>query len=447
MLGVQAGLRMSALPATRHRPPPGFANSGVLFQLAPRSSRGKIMSGLDPRSLVDPAIWSGPLFHVDSEQGDDGRSGLGGFDGDFSEAVRTIYRAFELGNATGAAYRVAIKPGLYQESSFTKNGQREPSHPVAILGWGGAVRYRTGPHSVTWADQGGTFTTSLSAVRRVFRSDETTEAGIARELTQVEDEGVCAATPNSWCDVSGTIHVNIGAVPGPSDIILLRSFHGARFLSHSHDLYLEDIHCEGGITGTLHCDATATRNIVGVRSSFRYAAPSNPNAPYDAVRIRRTKGLCAFFDCDASGGAKDGWSFHEDGNAGMEVLLENCRGTGNGAGTATSCNGFTTHDGVVAALLGGVFGYSSNGTELHCIQNTKTWCLGTTAIARDSDGTSVAFKCSNAAQMWLEKTQADASGAGTALAIEANGGTVLTRGHQSRAGGTATSNGGSISTF
>lgn len=106
MLGVQAGLRMSALPATRHLPPPEFANSGVLSQLAPRSSRRKITTGLDPRSLVDPAIWSGPLFHVDSNKGDDGRTGLGGFDGDFSQAVRTIYRAFELGNATGAAYRV-----------------------------------------------------------------------------------------------------------------------------------------------------------------------------------------------------------------------------------------------------------------------------------------------------------------------------------------------------
>ncbi|SIT06332.1 hypothetical protein SAMN05421759_11337 [Roseivivax lentus] len=315
---------------------------------------------------------------------------------------------------------------------------------MAILGWGGPVRYRTGPHSVTWSDAGGTYSAAVSSVRRVFRSDETSAAGIDRELVQVADAALCAATVDSWCDVSGTVHVNIGRVPGPSDIVLLRSFHGARFLTHAHDLYMEDIHCEGGITGTLHCDAAAARNIVAVRSSFRFSAPSNPSAPYDAVRIRRTAGLCAFFDCEASGGAKDGWSFHEDGTPGMNVLLVNCRGVGNGDGTATSCNGFTTHDGVVAAVLGGTYGHSVNGTEVHCIQSTKTWCLGTSVVARDVDGTSVAFKCSNAGTMWLEKTRADAAGAGTAYAIEANAGLVLTRGHRTLAGGIATSNGGAV---
>ncbi|MHA6326411.1 hypothetical protein [Roseivivax sp. CAU 1753] len=447
MLSMGTGLARHVRTATRHAPPVGFVAGSVLSALTPQLNRGRVTTGIDPRSLVDAAIWSGPAFHVDGDAGDDGNGGLGSFDGDFADPVRSIYRAFELGNATGAAYRVVVKAGNYEESAFTKNGQREPSQPVAILGWGGAVHFRTGPHAVSWSDAGGTYTTPVSVVRRVFRQDIATEAGLAVELVKVADPGLCAATPDSWCDASGLVHVNIGQVPGAEDIILLRSFHGARFLTHAHDLYLEDIHCEGGITGTLHCDAAAARSIVGVRCSFRYAAPSNPAAPYDAVRIRRTSGLCAFFDCDASGGAKDGWSFHEDGNPGLEVLLQNCRGVGNGAGDATSCNGFTTHDAVVAAVLGGTFGYSRNGTEVHCIQNTRTWCLGTTAIARDGDGSSIAFKCSNAATMWLEKTRADAVGAGSAFGIEANGGTVLTRGHQARAGSVATSNGGTVSPF
>ena len=384
---------------------------------------------------------------MDGVQGDDGRIGLGAADGDFSQALRTIYRAFELGNATGGAYRVLVQPGAYEESAFTKNGQREPIQPVAILGWGGDVRYRTGPFAVGWSDAGATHTTALTAVRRVFRQDVTTPAGLALELAQVADPAACGATLNSWCDAAGIIHVNIGRAPAAEDIALLRSFHGARFLTHAQDLYLENIHCEGGLTGTLHCDAVSARAIVGVNCSFRYATPSNPSAAYDAVRIRRNAGLCAFFDCAASGAAKDGWSFHEDGQAGMNVLLQNCDGLGNGAGVATSCNGFTTHDGVVAAVLGGTFGHSVNGTEVHCIQNTRTWCLGTRAIAMDGDGSSVAFKCSNAATMWLEKTRAEALGAGTAYGVEANGGSVFLRGHDTVSGSVATSNGGTVAPF
>ena len=126
-------------------------------------------------------------------------------------------------------------------------------------------------------------------------TDLLTQQGLYSELAQVSDIATCQSTLNSWCNDGGTLHVNIGQTPGPADIAVIRSFHGARFLTHSHDLYLEDIHCEGGITGALHVDAAASRNVVGVRCSFRYSAPSNVNNPLDAVQLRRTDGLAAFF--------------------------------------------------------------------------------------------------------------------------------------------------------
>lgn len=206
------------------------------------------------------------------------------------------------------------------------------------------------------------------------------------------------------------VHVNIGRAPGPEDIAVIRSFHGARFLTHDRDFYLENVQAESGITGALHFDAAAARDIVGVDCTFRYSAPSTHAAPKDAVQVRRTNGLVAFFNCDASNAAKDGWSFHEDGADGMHVLLQDCTGWRNGIDGATSCNGFTTHDGVRAILLGGDFGLSRNGTEVHVIQSTQTWAAGSRAVARDIDGTSVAFKCSNAAVMWMQDCVADADG-------------------------------------
>jgi hypothetical protein len=447
MIAVGLGLAQGFRSETPIPLPAGFGWDTGRFPLNVTKGGAGYSANLTPRDLVDPLIWSGAAIHVDRATGDDANTGLGGQDGDFSDAKRSIYAAFVTGNALGAPYRVLVRAGEYEESAFTRNGNDEPDQPVAVIGWDGPVRYRTGPFFASWSDAGGSYSTPLSAVRRVFRTDVLDANGLYTELLKAADLAACQATSNSWFDDAGIVHVNIGLAPGAQDIALIRSFHGARFLTHTSDLYLEDIHCEGGITGALHCDAIADRNVVGVRCSFRYSAPSNVNNPRDAVQVRRTNGLVAFFDCDASGGADDGWSFHEDGYVGMHVLMQGCTGYGNGIDPATSVNGFTTHDGLRAIDLGGSYGWSRNGTEVHCIQATHTWMAGSTAVARDIDGTSVAFKCSNQSFMWLQDSVADAQGGATNYAIEANGGTVYTRGHQALAGTEATSNGGSVSPF
>lgn len=447
MIAVGVGLAPQFRSDTPIPLPIGFGWDSGRFAISITKGGAGYRADLDPRDLVKPGIWTGAAIHVDRATGDDANTGLGAQDGDFTNAKRSIHAGFVAGNATAAPYRVIVKAGEYEESAFTRNGNDEPDQAVAVIGWDGPVRYRTGPFAATWSDAGGSYSTSLSAVRRVYRTDVLNAHGLFSELEKADDVATCQATSNSWFDDAGTVHVNIGQAPGTGDIALIRSFHGARFLTHTDDLYLEDIHCEGGITGALHCDAVANRNVVGVRCSFRYSAPSNINNPRDAVQVRRTNGLVAFFDCDASSGAEDGWSFHEDGHAGMHVLMQGCTGYENGAFTATSCNGFTTHDNVQAIDLDGSYGYSRNGTEVHCIQTTHTWLAGTRAVARDIDGTSVAFKCSNPSFMWLQDTLADAQGGVTNYAIEANGGTVYTRGHQVVAGTEATSNGGSISGF
>jgi hypothetical protein len=447
MLGLAVGMT----PQYRGRVPvpfpDGFGWDTGRFDFDISQSGGRYQAEISPRDLVDPAIWTGPALHVDGATGDDGNSGLGAQDGDFSDAKRTIYAAFVAGNATGAPYRVLVKAGIYEESAFTRNGNDEPSQAVAVIGWGGALRYRTGPFSVVWTDAGGTFSAPETSVRRVFRCDAQTPEGLHGELTQVADVAACVATPDSWVQDGSLVHVNIGGAPGPEDIAVIRSFHGARFLSHDKDFYLENVHAEGGITGALHFDAVAARNIVGVNCTFRYSAPSNPAAPKDAVQVRRTDGLVAFFNCDASNGAKDGWSFHEDGADGMHVLLQDCTGWRNGIDGATSCNGFTTHDGVRAILLGGNYGLSRNGTEVHVIQSTETWAAGSRAVARDIDGTSVAFKCSNDAILWVQDCVADAEGPAENYALEANAGTVFTRGFVVVAGGIEVSPEGSVTPF
>ncbi len=447
MIGLSTGLKPQASARQGVDFPAGFDWDQARFGFAVHKMGKTYGADIQPRNLVDAGIWSGAAIHVDSATGDDSNSGLGTQDGDFINAKRTIHAAFVAGNATAAPYRVLIKPGTYEESAFTRNGNEEPDQPVAVIGWQGPVRYRTGPFQPVWSDADGTYSSGVSSVKRAFRTDMLTAEGHFTELSKVVDVATCATTQNSWTQDGGTVHVNVGGAPGAEDIALLRSFHGARFMSHDQDFYLENIHTEGGITGALHFDAVATRNIVGVNCSFRYSAPSNPSSPLDAARVRRTNGLVAFFGCDASHGAKDGWSFHEDGTPGMHVLLQNCTGWQNGVDGATSCNAFTTHDSVRAIVLNGAFGLSRNGTEMHCIQSTESWLAGVRAVARDVDGTSVAFKCSNPSFMWLQDCIGDAAGAATNYALEANAGTVFTRDFDIVAGSVETSLGGSVTPF
>ncbi len=264
MIGVWVGLGPQFSSSDSVAFPTGFGWDQARFDVPITQSGGRYQANVDPRDLVDPAIWAGPAYHVDSFAGDDANSGLGGTDGDFSDAKRSIHSAFVAGNATGAAYRVLIKSGQFEESAFTRNGNDEPDQPVAIIGWDGPVRYRTGPFNVSWSDAGGTFTAGVSSVRRALRTDVLTPEGQYTELQKVADVATCAATPDSWYPDGGMVHVNIGGQPGAGDIALIRSFHGARFLSHDRDMYMENIHTEGGITGSLHFDAVATRNVVGV---------------------------------------------------------------------------------------------------------------------------------------------------------------------------------------
>lgn len=449
---VEVGLALSSSlgkgGSASFAPPVGLGWSGTPTGLSASQSGNTYSADVNPLALVDPAIWSGQAYHVDGVSGDDSNSGLGAIDGDFSAAKKSIHAAFAAGNAAGAPYRVLINPGEFVGSAFTKNGQVEPSQPVAILGWGGAVHYRTGPFEATWTDAGGTYTSGISSLNRLYRTDVLTVNGLYTELSLAPDLATCQANVNTWFKSGSVVHVNIGRAPGTRDIAAMRNFNGARFVTHTDDLYLENIHCEGGVTGALHCDPQADRNIVGVNCTFRYSSPSNVNAPRDAVSVRRTNGLVAFFDSDASGGAKDGWSFHDDSYGEMHVLMSNCTGFENGAFSSTSCNGFTAHDSVISAVIGGAYGYSRNGAEVHLIQGARAWIMGAIATARDPDGSCVSFKCSNATTMWLENTQADAAGGAVSnLAIEANGGTVFVRDHSAISGTNSAYGGGSITAF
>ncbi|WP_264213212.1 hypothetical protein [Leisingera thetidis] len=431
--------------------PPGLGWDDEQFPLPLHPAAQGYAVDLDPRALVDPAVWSGPAIHVDIATGDDGNSGLGAQDGDFSAAVKTIHAAFTAGNATGGAYRVLVKSGFYKENHFTNNGAVEPDQPVALVAWGGRVLYRTGPENPAFAfDQGTTYSTSLSSTQRVFRTDVTDAQGRYQELSAAADLAACRATAGTFFKDGSTVYVNIGADPD-GKIALIRSIHGARFLTHAEDFYIEGFDIEGGITGAFHMDAAAARNVICDGCTFRYSATGTPGAQQDAFRVLRTNGLVWARGCDAAYGAKDNWNFHENGTPGMHVLLEACTGGRPGWDAAASCNDFTTHDGVTAAAISCSFegGGPRPGSTVHCIETARSWLLDCRIQADDSDGDgqAIALSCSNDASMWLEGSSLQALGAAQDnIALRANGGQIFLR-RSTEAGTRDISAGGSISGY
>lgn len=430
-----------------HRVPEGL-QWPARYNFTAIKSAGSWDVGISPRSLVNPAIFEGKRYHVRPETGDDDSSGLGEFVGDFSSAMRTVRAAITAGNATGEPYAIYIDASeVMRESNLTQAALPGPTQPCALIGLGGQALYQAGPDpaGVSWTlVSGTTYSAPVSASRRVLRTDVLDEFGLYQDLEEKGDVAAVNAQVNSWCIDGSTTYVNIGEAP-TGNILTLRNFRALDFSDSVEDLYLENLTIHGGGTGNMRLTATAERNVVGNSVNFQYVGSANKGSnPQDAVTIQNTTGLLAFFDSRADFGHKDGWNFHQDAASETNVLMVNCQGYRSGRDTDTSSNAFTTHDEVKAAVIGCSFGNSFYGTDVHCIQNSRTWCLDVDVTASDADGSSTAFKCSNSSFMWLEGTRADASGQAENYAIEANGGTVYKRGHVTSAGTETAYSGGSI---
>ncbi|SDE46742.1 hypothetical protein SAMN04488105_10417 [Salipiger thiooxidans] len=417
------------------------------------------LCSVNPRTLVAMAIWSGNVFYVDPEEGDDSNDGVGDYWGDYSSAKRNLHAAITAGNATGSAYIIKVKGGESPgETWATNNGAVEPTQHMAII-CDAPMYYRVGSWTNTWTlDSGTCYYTTATSIGRVLRTDKRDARGHYIDLEHQQDNGetdaealaAVRANPDNtfWRDLANNrVYVNIGREPGNRHIALLRNVRGLEFDSSTPgDIYIEGMHTEGGIDGAFAVTGTGTRNIVAVNCSFLYQG--HRTQIRNAVSVTQTEGLVAMFGVDGSKGQKDGFGYHSDAGAGLSVLHVNCISADNGRLDETSINGFTTHDTVKSIDIGGRYGWGINGTEVHCIEQTLSWFLGTRATARDPDGTCGAFKCSEDAVMYLEETFADAAGGGTNnFAIEANGGTVLKRNHTNLAGTEEVSGAGSIGTF
>ncbi len=152
-----------------------------------------------------------------------------------------------------------------RELRLHQQRHRRAEPPVAILGWNGLVNYRSGLRSQVWTlDQGTTYTATITSVMRLFRADVLTEEGLYIELVLAASLVACRSTVGTWFkDTGDVLYVNLGKVVSSTDVVVIRGFHGGTVPDPCGRPLSREPRHRGRDTGALHCDAVATRAIIG----------------------------------------------------------------------------------------------------------------------------------------------------------------------------------------
>lgn len=386
----------------------------------------------NPRDRVDSRIWTGTAYHVDVVNGSTGNSGLGSFDGDFTNAKQQISAAITAGNATGAPYRIYVRAGYYAGSRCINGSTAiEPTQPCAIIAVGGAVYNVAGDAIIAWT-QDGTYTNcykyTVANSARVFDLAATDSDGAPLEMTVAADLATCNSTDNTYILTGGVLYVNRtdGAAATTANTLVTRALTSGSFVACTSDLYFEGIYFCGGITGGLHIEAPASRNIVTV--GCRYIGVGSSAYLFDGMRIRANNGLVLSVGDRCYANPKDGFNFHYDnGPTGgkMEVVLIDPISNGNGRYSSTGNNGVTSHDDVRMICVNPSVSANRTGADFHCIEDTQTAIFGGTVAATSAAGAgNAAIKASNNCLMWLDGTNASATSGIYALHAQGAAGVI-----------------------
>lgn len=377
----------------------------------------KYTSDFDPTAYAAAAL-AGTQYFVNVGTGSDVADGFTS-----GTAVKSIWKAIQLGNATATPYRVSIAPGSYpRENGFTNTGTLVPAtQPAAFVASGAGVECWTGS-TLTWpGSPDATFTSTYKVTRgsvaRVLNIGATDANGDYAELTRVADATTCNSTPNSWAQSGSDLYVHRPAEAAPTNLntrVLLKSTPNLQTGATSKDMYVSGIDFQGGNVGCVYLGAAATLNFMAVDCSAKFSGSSTDLV--DAWRLDNITGIVGLVRCTAACAAKDGINFHwsPGGTPTLYGITVDCIGRNNGRDTSTSNNGLTLHDDIIAVDVNGEY-YGNYGTNVIPINACLMFCLGTYAHDSEGDtglgGTSgpIDYQTQMTARLWLQETRSATS--------------------------------------
>jgi hypothetical protein len=403
--------------AGRHRAPP--AGLGFPFNdhpVAVRQRGGRFLTDFRPEAYATAAL-AGPTYHVDIATGSDAASGAG-----WGTALKSIFVATQLGNAGGVPFNVLVKAGTYSRANnFTNNGPMVvPTQPAAYRAFGGRVTCWAG-QDLSWPGSphgtyGNCYAVARSTVTVVLDLLRQNAFGDPVELARAVDPATCNATPDSWAQDGGTLYVRRadGLAPTNANTRVLIVIDAFALGATGKSVFLQGFDFQGGANGGVFVNGTASRSIVCVDCSARFAG--GPSHAGDGFAIEDNTGLVALVGCTAASNANDGFDFRWSlgGTPGLHPLVIDGRAHDNGRHSHTSDRGLACRGGLAAVVVGGDY-HHNDGANLRVSDASKAWCLGVSAHESRGDGARggsqgpVDFAASGTSQLWLEQTRSAVS--------------------------------------
>lgn len=414
--GTAQGSTSSSSTLTR---PTGFTwDSGLPDVSVIKSDVYKL--SVRPDELID--LNSGTTFtnelFVDI---DNPTASLGGDGSTFALATKVIGFAIDTAITSAQPTKIYIKGGVYPRGFGVCNlgVNKVITAPISLEAIGGPVY--TGSFDLeTWtktSGQNNVYEVTKTNTSSLFNPSILDFKGSYTPYVKVATLAECDTTRGTWFNDGSKLfcHSHTGGPVTDFNARIYRNAFSAG-IEGDHDVYIRGFNFEGGSRAALNLKAGVTNTCVLDCVTMKYAmsgAAENALGSVNTVDGLRCQGmgLLAAYNCEASYNSKDGFNYHvENGNL-PSVMMEGCKGFGNGLMEAktNSCNGVTAHDGLSLIDAGGQY-LGSAGTNCgHINDNTHVWHVGTTA--GDSLGDTVngfsqtagAFGLlSGSGSMWLE---------------------------------------------
>lgn len=341
---------------------------------------GRVLKSLVPLPVT---TWSTQYF-VDGVNGNDANNGT-----TWALAVKSIWKATQLGNTAAVPYVVNIAYGTYyRPNGFSNNGSVvTASQPCIYQSVGGQVVCINGDAHTFTNTAGTTYQTTRSNANRVLDMVNLDIDGDPTELTKVSSLASCSATPNSWYTDGTTTYVNrmdgAAATSGNTSIIL-QTVNGGIYFTTNGNMHLYGVTQYGGNSGCLVLTGNQTGRFYGEDSQFKFPGSS---FALDCVTGLDCD-LAVMVRCVAAKGTKDGFNYHASNGAGPapKAIHLDCMGYGNGKDvTSVSNNGATIHDGGLLIDINGRYYRNAGGDFAHANANTMAIAIGTVCSGSTGD--------------------------------------------------------------
>jgi len=342
-------------------------------------------------------VIAGTTYYI-STTGSDSNTGLSSTD-----PLLTIAAALNKGDAAklildGGVYHYGVL-GTYSSSGISQSLIMEsPRANPAIIS----------THKLyTWTKTGG-YTNVYQATEAATVSDWCFDSytddgeGNYNKLTKVASIALVDSTAGSFYQTGGVIYVHTpdSRAPSGDELRMYLNVQNVKMLGNV-DLFMKNIQFEGGNQGCVWLQDTAggSPNIYASRCTFNYSSAGHGGFHSEGA------GNTFFVRCRAVYNNQDGFNYHEGDFTSVTKSLEiDCVGMLNGDDTADNDQGSTTHDGLVAVRVNGIYIKNKAQGIGDITAGSQSLCVGT--VAGDSKAVidedySVSFCAFEGAEMWL----------------------------------------------